>query len=551
MHFRSFAQSILFRLILVGLCLIFLGSSIRYLIFSDFLQKDLTKVVAGQQMTMASYAAQDIGHKILVRQARLQQLGTELPSPAFVRPNQPAPAFSASAPLEALFSGGMLLIAADGRVLLDTTAFEWSGQPFQFVPKAALRANTSASIHTGTPALVSSSQGPVLPMTLVLQDGNGPPWGYLIGFTFLYGPDFLGNLLQARLGQSGSGFLLISPQDQLFVAASNPEKVLTRTPAPGINLLHDKAMQGYRGTGITTNAYGVEEISAIVSVPGTNWFLVSGIATSEALGTIERLKSNMVRNTLLTIVFLFISLSIVTPLILRPLTRATRQAEKMSRGQAPLAPLKDAGNGEVGTLIKAFNRLLSKLHDQQVELSKAAFHDSLTGLPNRRKLADRLQNALTLATRNQQALALLFIDLDQFKPINDTFGHEAGDAVLQTVAQRLSNQLRASDCVARLGGDEFVILLTNLKGPNARNEVEKIAINLMNALKQPFDVAGTPYELGLSIGGVISNGADSAADLMHQADQLMYKAKAEKSSGCIIEQAHERPMPAYEGCQKR
>lgn len=538
MQLRSLTQSILFRFIVVGLCMIITGSSARYFTLSNYLRDDMTAVVAEQQMALAGYVARDIGHKILIRQSRLRQLGNTLPQ-APPESGMIDPGFGNSAPLEALFSAGLLLSTTEGRILFDTSTFDWSGSALQFVSEYAQRGTSRQTSFISKPFRASGNGGPVLPMTLALKDSNNTTWGYLTGFTYLYNPDFLGNLLQARLGQTGSGFLLISPDDQIFVASSNTDKVLTPTPAPGINLLHDRAMKGYRGAGITTNAHGVEEISAMVSVPNTDWFLVSGIATSEALGTVSRVRDYLLRNTILTIILLLLILLVVVPFTLRPLTKATRQAEKMSHGLAPLAPLAGAGQGEVGVLISAFNRLLDTLKEQQQELSRAANHDSLTALPNRRLLADRLRTALTQSGRNHKTLALLFIDLDHFKPVNDTLGHEAGDTVLQMVAKRLVNKVRESDSVARLGGDEFVVLLTNLDDMTAQATAEKLANELISLLKTPFEIDGQSFTLGASIGGVISGGTHDANDLMHWADQLMYRAKAAGRGRCIVRQARE------------
>ncbi|WJJ94622.1 cache domain-containing protein [Neopusillimonas aromaticivorans] len=232
----------------------------------------------------------------------------------------------------------MLLTSAEGRIINNMTSFDWKGSSFDLLPEAARTTPANNTIYIGKPLIIPGQISPVLPMTLVLTDLDGKPWAFLTGFTLLYSPDFLGNLLQARLGLTGSGFLLISPEDRIFIAASNRQKVLSPTPQDGINLLHDKAMQGYRGTGITVNAQGIEEISAIVSVPYTNWFLVSAIATSEALGTVDRLRSFLLHNTVITITLLIVVMAIVVPLSLRPLTKAKRQADRMSRGLVPLEP---------------------------------------------------------------------------------------------------------------------------------------------------------------------------------------------------------------------
>ncbi|MBC2768353.1 sensor domain-containing diguanylate cyclase [Pusillimonas minor] len=540
MALRLVAQSILFRLVVVGLGLILVGSTVRYFALSGFLRDDMAEVVSSQQMSLATYVANDIGHKILMRQYRLQQLANTLTPASAEYDADLDRAFGRSAPFEALFSAGLLLTTTDGRVLRDTTTFKWHGRPLSLVPNKVLHGVSEQAAHIGKPLVIAGQISPILPMTLALVDHDNVPWGYLTGFTILNSPDFMGNLMQARLGSTGSGFLLISPDDQIFIAASNPKKVLTATPPPGVNRLHDKAMLGYRGTGVTINAHGVEEISAMASVPNTSWFVVSAIATAEALGTVERVKDYLLRNTLLTVLFLFASLAVVVPFTLRPLTQATRQADKMSRGLAPLAPLSGADKGEVGVLISAFNRLLLKLQDQQNELSRAAHHDSLTGLPNRRLLADHLKTALAAARRSHETLGLIFIDLDQFKPVNDTLGHEAGDKVLQLVAQRLSGLVRESDVVARLGGDEFVILLTQLGAEaQARQAVENTANQVISTLKQPFDVAGVQCELGASLGAVISDGQNNASDLMRWADMLMYQAKARGKGQCIVKSTQE------------
>jgi diguanylate cyclase (GGDEF)-like protein len=545
---RYAAQSLVVRLIIIGIVLILAGSTVRYLTLSSFLREDITAVVAEQQTALANYVARDIGHQLLLRRSRLEQMAASLPGTAPASLAHVEPEFAVSAPYEALFSAGLLMATNDGQILLDSTKFTWPDQAeAAFVTRRTAILSGAETLEIGRPIKVPGSGVAVLPMTVTLGSPGQPSWGTLTGFTYLYGPNFLGNLLQARLGQSGSGFLLISPKDKLFIAASNPAKVLTNTPETGINPLHDRAMLGYRGVGVTRNARGIEEISAIVSVPNTRWFLVSAIATSEALGTVQRVQSYLLRNTVVTIVLLMIILAILVTLLLRPLTLAKRKADQMSRGHAPLSPLPGSGKGEIGVLIGAFNRLLRKLNAQQRELANAANHDSLTGLPNRRFLTGQLQNALEAARQGQRALALLFIDLDQFKPVNDTLGHEAGDQVLRMVGQRLRHHVRNSDCVARLGGDEFVVLLTNLDCGTAAHSVDIVVSGLVQAFSTPFHVQGHDCKLGISVGGIISDGNDQVAELMHWADQLMYKAKARENTSGVLRNAAQLRQPSASG----
>jgi diguanylate cyclase (GGDEF)-like protein/PAS domain S-box-containing protein len=158
------------------------------------------------------------------------------------------------------------------------------------------------------------------------------------------------------------------------------------------------------------------------------------------------------------------------------------------------------------------------------EVAQLAFFDTLTQLPNRRLFNDRLSQALTRATREQTSLALMFIDLDKFKPINDTHGHEAGDWVLQTVAKRIEGALRASDTAARVGGDEFLVFLPDLK---TSDDAQAVAEKIRLALEEPFIApSGVTLLASASIGiAIFPDQAQSQEDLWRLGDRAMYEAK--------------------------
>ena len=160
------------------------------------------------------------------------------------------------------------------------------------------------------------------------------------------------------------------------------------------------------------------------------------------------------------------------------------------------------------------------------EINLLAFHDPLTQLPNRRLLNDRLHQAVALAKRDQHRLALIFIDLDKFKPVNDAFGHPAGDELMQAVALRLQSCVRASDTIARVGGDEFVVLLPHIEAtPDAMSVAQKIH----NALNQPFHLhSAVTATVNISSSQGVAIFPDHGADeltIMRHADAAMYQAK--------------------------
>jgi diguanylate cyclase (GGDEF)-like protein/PAS domain S-box-containing protein len=162
------------------------------------------------------------------------------------------------------------------------------------------------------------------------------------------------------------------------------------------------------------------------------------------------------------------------------------------------------------------------------KLQHLAFYDQLTGLPNRRLLMDRLQHALTSSKRIGRSGALLFLDLDNFKTLNDTLGHDIGDMLLQQVAQRLVSCVRKDDTVARVGGDEFVIVLEflNENSQNALDQTEAISEKLMATFRQKYHLDMHEYSCTPSIGITIFNGHHASIDeLMKQSDIAMYQAK--------------------------
>lgn len=164
------------------------------------------------------------------------------------------------------------------------------------------------------------------------------------------------------------------------------------------------------------------------------------------------------------------------------------------------------------------------LREREEQLIHLALHDPLTNLANRTLLNNQLEHALKRARRTGHGVALLFLDLDNFKPVNDQFGHETGDQLLIQVGKRLRETVRAEDTVARFGGDEFVILLEEI---SSEEDVCTVAGKVLGAVDQPFDINGLPFEISTSLGYSFSLAGDvtEAGELIRRADVSMYRAK--------------------------
>lgn len=529
MNFKRFTNSLVTRLVLFGTLVVFASGIARYYVLTNFLHDDLTEVAAEQQSTIASYLAQDINHRILERRHYLEHLATALPPELMTQPEKLRNWLRERQELQPLFSQGFFVTDINGVIVVDyPAALGRMGLSISGYPDFHLAKNGKFII--GEPLISPASQQAIMPMMTALRDTSGKFIGVLGGTTALSAAGFLDHLQQARLGESGS-FMLVSPIKRIIIAANDSGVVLKPLPQVGVDPVLDKAVAGYRGTGIGSNG-SIEEIKAIAAVPSTGWFVAVRLPVTAALPTVEHVKAFILRGGLAQALVIFLLIILVVVWFFRPLRRAADQAERMTRGDLPLTPLPVAREDEVGHLTMAFNRLLSRLKVHQSELQHQAHHDILTGLPNRVMLADRMQQAIAHASRDGTGVALLFLDLDGFKPINDTLGHKAGDQVLQEITQRLMRVARHSDTLARVGGDEFVLLATDLGTPltlGARALAEKC----ISIVAEPLKLQQGDYKLGVSIGIAVCDSNCDPELLLQAADKAMYNAK-NKGRGCYV-----------------
>lgn len=250
-------------------------------------------------------------------------------------------------------------------------------------------------------------------------------------------------------------------------------------------------------------------------------FLLSGLAGILFCTVLSALAAQYLSRRLLS--------NITRPLRgLASVAHAARRERSFDRRvpEAPIAELNELGN-DFNALLDELEVWHSHLQSENQTLAHQASHDSLTGLPNRAFFEGRLSRSVRSAARQQDHLALLFLDSDHFKQINDTLGHAVGDEVLISVADRVRAQLREHDLVARLGGDEFAVLLTPL---HTRKDAEHIAEKIVASMKLPVQLdSGRSISTSLSVGIAYypDDGADPAS-LLDAADAAMYQAKRKR-----------------------
>lgn len=522
MNLSRISKSLVTRMILFGVLLVVSGALARYFFLSKFLREDLIEVVSAQQIALAKAVAGDVDHQLTTRWTMLSRLGASFPLEMVKQPEQLTAWLAERHQLNPVFLLGLVVADKQGTIIADFPAVPGRrGASIAHYPDFVRALAGNAGI--GKPQFGVFTKKPVLPMGTPLKDKEGVVQAVLIGISALDSPGFLGPVFNGKIGNSG-GYLLISPQDGLFVAAGDPDLILKPTPPVGVNLLHDRAMQGFRGAGVTVNAKGTEELAAVADVPSTGWFVVARMPAAEAFEAVTRVQERIIKYGILAVIFVCVVIGLVFRFLLRPLFSAADLAERMTQGELPLKPLPVVRDDEVGHLTAAFNRLLEKLSLTQTALERMAHHDPLTGLLNRNLLADRMLQAFARAKRNGSKVAVLFLDLDGFKPINDALGHEFGDAALVEVARRLSGLVRQSDTLARVGGDEFVFVIADL-GDNSGEVARKIATKCIDVVSTPIELQNVAHSLGVSIGIAMSDGLSEPGELLKAADLAMYVAK--------------------------
>jgi diguanylate cyclase (GGDEF)-like protein len=345
---------------------------------------------------------------------------------------------------------------------------------------------------------------------------------------------------------NSQGDFLIHPDPNQAFAFDRGKRILVQDSFPATAQLFD----GDADHVVTTVSPETASVAAFVKqrlgAPQSYAFFVIGL--SQATATVLS-ESDALGRAIMRIAFAFSALSLVLAVLAAravtgPLNQMVRAVQRFAESQRRM-PLPIARQDEIGVLARSFDEMQQKIETQvntlqakQLELDHLASHDPLTGLPNRRVFLDRVEHALARARRANSRLAILFVDLDHFKEINDRLGHAVGDVMLLAVADRMRSTVRAADTVARLGGDEFIILVEDVDGAEA---VGMVAQKIIESLVHPVWYQEQALTVGASIGiALYPQDGTTTTEIIARADQAMYRAKlAGRNRYCISDAAGE------------
>ncbi|NKJ46107.1 deoxyuridine 5'-triphosphate nucleotidohydrolase [Burkholderia sp. SG-MS1] len=429
------------------------------------------------------------------------------------------------------------LVRVEGSKLQEKGQFAYVFETLAFAPGRIYTSPISVNHEYGT----HGAEGkPTLRLGTPIADANGNVVGVVVIDVDLAGmlkrlQSDLPSDYQVYLANEWGDFL-VHPDASKTFGFDRGRRVLMQDSFPVTRPLFEQAHNEVLANGLARPKQAAGQVLAFVRRPfggseGTR-FMVLGLAKplDDVLSG-----AHLLGNQIIRMVLIFSGLAVLLAILFaravtKPLQLLAHAATHLFAEHAMnTLPLKRTD--EIGVLARCFDRLrreikaqMDALHAKQRELVHLATHDVLTGLPNRMLFMQKLESAIEEAKLHDAGLAVLFVDLDRFKQINDQFGHSVGDKVLVAVARRLKQVLCAADVVARLGGDEFIVLI---EGPRVAQAAPGIAARMMDALNETLLIDGHSMTVGASIGiSQFPDDSGTAEELLLNADAAMYAAKS-------------------------
>ncbi|MFN4349857.1 MAG: EAL domain-containing protein [Hylemonella sp.] len=642
-----FRQSSLKARVVLAVALLFVGfaSLLTWLVLRHF-DQSFRQNLYQQQFVLATTLADAIDDKIRQSQTQLTQVAAQVPLQALHNPRLAQEFLDQKTNLQAIFTNGLLLIDDQGRVVAESP----------YVPGRRGRSVSSLEVfkvvsETRQPyiskpfASVRAMGRPVFTMALPLLDAQGAMVGRLHGSIELLGRNFLSDLNEFTLGQTG--YVSLFTKDRIFISNRNPLRILQPIVLPGLNPLVDRAVAGFEGSDTTVTSRGEEVVSSFKHLSTVPWILSMNMPLSEATEPLQQARDFLLLAITAGTAVVVVLIWLVMRKALAPLGALTQHVRELQHKQGEARQLRLTASGEIGDLVQTFNTMvhaqdMQRQHLQESEtrfrslaemstdwyweqdthyrfslmsrgldktgvdtylgwtrwempivgvsneqwaehralldrrepfrnfiyqvrtmqgelrtfsisgvpmfdtqglftgyrgigsditdrqsaeqrIEYLAYHDALTGLPNRLLVQDRFEQAMAQAERSLTKVALVYLDLDNFKTINDTLGHAAGDEFLKEVARRLRSCVRDSDTISRQGGDEFLLVLRDL--PDTET-VSTVAIKILERLQEPLSLDAQELASSASIGVAIApdDGRDFET-LRKKADLAMYRSK--------------------------
>ncbi len=374
-------------------------------------------------------------------------------------------------------------------------------------------------VEVGEPFYLSGLDAWLLPLSVRLREPIAGQESLLVAYLDL------GELRRGLAGRdfvSGGGVWLLGPQGAPLFSGDRPP------PAAGLAALGREPPTTPSGT-VVVAPFRTEEGAAMLVAVGVMenppWTVLVAASEQQAYAAVDRMQHDLVFWLALGMAAAIVGAWVLANRIAGPIRQMARVTRRVGRGDFRVSIQGVARRDEIGALAQQLNFMIRGLAESHQRLDHLAHHDSLTGLPNRRMVLEHLPRALDEARHGGERVALLFLDLDRFKNVNDSLGHAVGDRLLVKAAARLRACLGEGEMAARLGGDEFLVVVRDVRD---RQAVAAIATRLIGTFAAPFQLLENELYVGLTIGiSLIPDDGFEVAELIGKSDMAMYRAKEE------------------------
>jgi diguanylate cyclase (GGDEF)-like protein len=472
-----------------------------------------------QQFAMTELIARSIDDKLGTYLATIAQVCGEVKAEQ-ITDHEKAQAFlDGHRGLISIFNNGLFLFDREGTLVAETPYIKGRRGIKTVLPEFFKSVQKNDFPDISNPYLSPRSNSPAIAMvTPVSQEGRF--LGFLVGSINLTMDYFSEELMGYKIGKTG--YLYLFTTDRTMILHPDKSRIMKRDVRPGVNKLFDRAIKGFEGSGETINSRGVPQIVSFKRLKTVDWILASAYPKEEAYAPISRLRSYLFAAAAL-VTLISVGLAwLLTKRLTANLISFTNQVRLIREHPEGGHSIRINSNDEVALLSVSFNDLMNELDLARETLDELTRTDPLTGLFNRRHLEMEAPKLIALSERENSPTAVLMVDIDHFKKVNDTRGHEAGDAALFHLAMIMHKAVRSYDLVVRYGGEEFLMFLPMTTTPEALEVAERIRCTIQDS---PLDFNKEELSITVSIGIYVAARIDDIQDAISRADEALYEAK--------------------------
>jgi diguanylate cyclase (GGDEF)-like protein len=483
------------------------------------------------QYAMTELIAHSIDHKLGGYMVSIELNANRVPAGAFEHPDQAQAFLDAHSDLLQLFDNGLLLMDTSYRIVAETPYME-SRRGIRLPALTPFLKNLENNVlpDISNPYISPKTGNPAFAVAAQVHDKGGRLRGFLLGGINLSRDYFIEELMNYRIGKKG--YLYLFNTERTMILHPDKSRIMKHDIPQGSNLLLDRAIKGFDGSGETVNSRGVPQIVSFKHLRTVDWILASAYPKVEAYGPISRLRNYLLLAAVLATFCSVLLIRLLVSRVTNNLESFTRQVANISVHPEDNHEIHIESGDEVSLLADSFNGLMRELDQTRKSLDDMTRIDFLTGLFNRRHLELEAPNLLALSKRNRWPLAVFMIDIDHFKRINDSLGHEAGDAVLVELAKALKLAVRPYDLVVRHGGEEFLVLMMLNTSQGADVIAERIRLSVST---MPISYHDESISITVSVGVFVTCQAEDVQSAVSSADAALYEAKnSGRNRACLV-----------------